>query len=173
MGEGRGVHRVLVGKPEGKRPLGRLRRRWEDNIEMDPREVGGVETGWSWLRIGTDGGHLWIWWWTFGFHKVRGISWLAAEPVSFSRTTLLHGVSTYNGRRTVPQIPFWGLHGLLQGRVYLFKLDNTEYRFCSLTLPVNRKTWHLRNLRWSQRFWRDNSSDTPHCVGRRITGNLS
>ena len=41
MGEGRGVHRVLVGKPEGKRPLGRSRRRWEDNIKMDLREVGG------------------------------------------------------------------------------------------------------------------------------------
>ena len=40
-GEGRGVHRVLVGKPEGKRPLGRPRRRWEDNIRMDIREVGG------------------------------------------------------------------------------------------------------------------------------------
>jgi len=58
MGEGRGVHRVLVGKPEGKRPLGRPRRRWEDNIKMDLRGVGGVETGWSWLRIGTGGGHL-------------------------------------------------------------------------------------------------------------------
>ena len=58
MGEGKGMHKVLVGKPEGKRPLGRLRRRWEDNIKMDLREVGGVETGWSWLRIGTDGGHL-------------------------------------------------------------------------------------------------------------------
>ena len=41
MGEGRGVHRVLVGKPEGKRPLGRPRRRWEDNIKMDVQEVGG------------------------------------------------------------------------------------------------------------------------------------
>ena len=41
MGEGRGVHRVLVVKPEGKRPLGRPRRRWEDNIKMDLREVGG------------------------------------------------------------------------------------------------------------------------------------
>ena len=41
MGEGRGVHRVLVGKPEGKRPLGRPGRRWEDNIKMDPQEVGG------------------------------------------------------------------------------------------------------------------------------------
>jgi hypothetical protein len=40
MGEGRGVHRVLVEKPEGKSPLGRLRRRWEDNIKMDLQEVG-------------------------------------------------------------------------------------------------------------------------------------
>ena len=41
MGEGRDVHSVLVGKPEGKRPLGRPRRRWEDNITMDLQEMGG------------------------------------------------------------------------------------------------------------------------------------
>jgi hypothetical protein len=41
MGEGRGVHRVLVGRPEGKRPLGRPRRRWEDNIKRDLEEGGG------------------------------------------------------------------------------------------------------------------------------------
>jgi hypothetical protein len=40
MGERRGAYRVLVGKPEGKRPLGRTRRRWEDNINTDLREVG-------------------------------------------------------------------------------------------------------------------------------------
>ena len=40
MEEGRGVHKVLVGKPEGKRPLGRPRLRWEDNIKMDLKEVG-------------------------------------------------------------------------------------------------------------------------------------
>ena len=40
MGERRGVYRVLVGKREGKRPLGRLRHRWEDNIKMDVQEVG-------------------------------------------------------------------------------------------------------------------------------------
>jgi hypothetical protein len=62
MGEDRGVHRVLVGKPEGKRQLGRPRRRWEDNIKMDLQEVGGgavVEAGWICLKIGTGGGHLW------------------------------------------------------------------------------------------------------------------
>jgi hypothetical protein len=59
MREGRGVHRVLFGKHEGKRPLGRPRRRWEDNIKMDLQEVGGgLGTGWSWLRIGTCGRHL-------------------------------------------------------------------------------------------------------------------
>jgi hypothetical protein len=42
IGEERGVHRVLVGKPEGKRPLGRPRRRWEDNIKMNLQEVGGA-----------------------------------------------------------------------------------------------------------------------------------
>jgi hypothetical protein len=40
MREGRGVYRVLVGRPEGKRPLGRPRRRWEDNIKLDLREIG-------------------------------------------------------------------------------------------------------------------------------------
>jgi hypothetical protein len=59
MGVERGVRRVLVGKPEGKRPLGRPRCRWEDNIKMELQEVGGVVgTGWSWLRIGTGGRHL-------------------------------------------------------------------------------------------------------------------
>jgi hypothetical protein len=57
-GEDRGVHRVLVGKTEGKRPLGRPRRRWEDNIKMDLQEVGGGRG--KWLRIGTVGGHLWV-----------------------------------------------------------------------------------------------------------------
>ena len=41
IGEGRGVYRVLVGKPEGKRPLGRPRRRWDDNIKMELQEVVG------------------------------------------------------------------------------------------------------------------------------------
>ena len=59
MGEGRGVHRVLMGKPEGKRSLGRPRRRWEDNIKMDLQgREGVVRTEWSWLRIGRGGGHL-------------------------------------------------------------------------------------------------------------------
>jgi hypothetical protein len=60
MGERGGAYRVLVGIPEGKRPLGRPRRRWEDNIKMDLEEMGwgGALTGFIWLRIGTGGGHL-------------------------------------------------------------------------------------------------------------------
>jgi len=59
MGESSGVYRALVGKPEGKRPLGRPRHRWEDNIKMDLQEVRwGAWTGLMWLRIATGGGHL-------------------------------------------------------------------------------------------------------------------
>ena len=52
MVEGRGVYRVLVGKPEGKRPLGRPRRRWEDNIKMDLKEVGCG--GLDWIELAQD-----------------------------------------------------------------------------------------------------------------------
>jgi hypothetical protein len=52
MGEGRGVYRVLVGNPEGKRPLGRPRRRWQDNIKVDLREIG--IDGANWIRLAQD-----------------------------------------------------------------------------------------------------------------------
>ena len=51
MGEGRDVHRVLVGKPNEKRPLGRPRRRWEDNIKIDHQEVG---RGGEWMELAQD-----------------------------------------------------------------------------------------------------------------------
>jgi hypothetical protein len=57
VGEERGVHRVLVGKPEGKRPLGRPRLRWEDKIKMYVQEVGGVRGDWMELAQDRDG-----WW---------------------------------------------------------------------------------------------------------------
>jgi hypothetical protein len=57
MGERRGMYRVLLGKPEGKRPLGRSRFRWEDNIEMDLQEVGcGVM---DWIVLAQDGNRWW------------------------------------------------------------------------------------------------------------------
>jgi hypothetical protein len=52
MGDRRGVYRVLVGKPEGKRPLGRLKRKWEDNIKMDLQEVGCE--GLEWIELAED-----------------------------------------------------------------------------------------------------------------------
>jgi hypothetical protein len=52
MGEGRGVYRVLVGKPESERPLGRPRRRWEDNIKLELREI--VIDGANWIRLAQD-----------------------------------------------------------------------------------------------------------------------
>jgi hypothetical protein len=59
MAEGRGVHSVLVGRPEGKRPLGRPRRRWEDNIKMDLIEIGIDEA--NWIRLDQDR----VQWWAF------------------------------------------------------------------------------------------------------------
>jgi hypothetical protein len=60
MVEGRNVYRVSVGKPEGKRPLERRRRRREDGIKTDLREIGwgGVWSGFTWLRIGIVSGLL-------------------------------------------------------------------------------------------------------------------
>jgi hypothetical protein len=52
MGEGKGVYRVLVRRPEGKRPLGRPRRRWKDNIKMDLREIG--IDGTNWIQLAQD-----------------------------------------------------------------------------------------------------------------------
>ena len=55
MEKGRGVHKVVVGKPEGKRPLGRPRRRWEGNIKMNLEEVGRVCGDWMELAQDRDG----------------------------------------------------------------------------------------------------------------------
>jgi hypothetical protein len=59
MGKGRGVYRVLVGRPEWKRPLGRPRRRWEDNIKLDLREV--VIDGENWIQLAQNK----VQWWAF------------------------------------------------------------------------------------------------------------
>jgi len=57
MGGDRGVHRVLVGKPEGKRPLGRPRCRWEDNIKMDVQDIGGGRG--DWMELAQDRDRWW------------------------------------------------------------------------------------------------------------------
>ena len=75
MGEGRGVRRIMMGKPEGKRPLGRPRREWEDNIKMDLQKVGGSCGDWMDLAQDRD-----IWRahvstvMNFRVPKMRGIS---------------------------------------------------------------------------------------------------
>jgi hypothetical protein len=52
MGKGRGVYRVLVGRPKGKRPVGRPRNRWEDNLKLDLREIG--INGANWIQLAQD-----------------------------------------------------------------------------------------------------------------------
>jgi hypothetical protein len=94
-GERRGVYRVLVGKPEGKRPLGRPRHRWEDNIMADLQEVGCG--GMEWIELAQDRDR----WRTLvnavinlRIAKKTAENFLTScKQISYSRRTLLHGVS--------------------------------------------------------------------------------
>jgi len=94
MGEERGVYRVLVGKPEGRRPRGRPRCRWVDNIRMDLQEVSCWYMGWIGLAQDKDR-------WQTLVSAVMNLRVLRNEgnfltsckPVSFLRRTLHHGVS--------------------------------------------------------------------------------
>jgi hypothetical protein len=95
MGEGRGVYRVLVGRPEGKRPLGRHRRRWEDNIELDLREIGIDGANWIWLA------QVRIQWRAFVSTVIEPSSFIkkarylltSRVTINFSNNVLYHGVS--------------------------------------------------------------------------------
>jgi hypothetical protein len=94
MGEGRGMYRVLVGKPEGKRPLGRPKHRWEDNIKMDLQEVGWG--GMDWIELAQDRDM-----WRALVSVVMNLRvpqnvgnfLTSCKPVSFSRMTVLYGIS--------------------------------------------------------------------------------
>ena len=96
-GWGEGVYRILVGKPEGKRPLGRPRHRWVDNIRMDLQEVGCGYMDWigraqdrdSWRTLVSAVINLRVPWNAGNFLT-------CCKPVSFSRRTLHHGVSKYS-----------------------------------------------------------------------------
>jgi len=94
MGEDRNVYRVLVGKPEGRRPLGRPSRRWVYNIRTDLQEVGCGYMDWIGLAQDSDK------WRTLmsavmnlGVPRNAGNFLTSCKPVSFSRRTLHHGVS--------------------------------------------------------------------------------
>jgi hypothetical protein len=94
MEEGRGVYRVLVEKPERRRPLGRPRHRWEDNIWINLREVGCGCVDWMGLAQDRDRCHALV----SAMMNLRvplnaGNFLTSCRPVSFSRRTLLHGVS--------------------------------------------------------------------------------
>jgi hypothetical protein len=96
MGESRGEYRALVGKPEGRRPLGRPRHRWEDNIKMDLREVGWG--GADWIDLTQDRDR-----WQALLYTVRNLrvpynagNFLSSlGHFSFSGRTLLHAVSKF------------------------------------------------------------------------------
>jgi hypothetical protein len=86
MVEGRGVCRFLVGNPEGKRPLGRPRRRWVDNIKLDLQEVGC--RGMDWIELAQDRDR---WRAVMNLRVPLNVGNLTScEPLSFSRRTMLH-----------------------------------------------------------------------------------
>jgi len=94
MGEGRSLYRVLVGKPEGRRPLGRPRRSWDYNIKMDLKEVGCGVLDWIELAQNRDRLQALV----YAVMNLRvpqnaGSFLTSCKPVSFSRSTLLRGVS--------------------------------------------------------------------------------
>ena len=87
MGEERGMYRILLGKPEGRRPVGRPRRRWVDNIRMDLQEVGWwYQDRDRWRTLVSAVMNLRVPWNAGNFLT-------SCKPVSFSRRTLHHGVS--------------------------------------------------------------------------------
>jgi hypothetical protein len=85
MGEGRGVYRFWWEKPEGKRPMGRTKHRWEDNIKVDLQEVGCG--GMDWIELAQDRDR----WWALMNYAENFLT--SCQLVSFSRRTLLHGIS--------------------------------------------------------------------------------
>ena len=90
------MHRVMVGKPEGMRPFGRLKCRWKDNIKMDLQEVGCGHMDWiglvqdreSWRTLVSAVMNLRV-------SRNAGNFLTSCKPLSFSRRTLHHGVSKY------------------------------------------------------------------------------
>lgn len=95
--ERRGTHSVSVWKPKEEKTLRRPRHRWEENYKTDLQEIGWE----AWTRLlrlqsGTSVTIFWMWWWTFGLHKMQEISSLAVEILAFQ-----HEVSYTQWQTTV------------------------------------------------------------------------
>ena len=166
MGEGRGVHRVMVGKPKGKSPLGRPRGRWEDYIKMDLQELGGSCGDWMELAQDRD-----MWRALVGTVRnlrvpnMRGISWLAAEPVSFSRRTLLHGVSTYtewNCNTSINTKSSWTIYIVYIQWTILFVVFSSSWRMkfvwktlyiCKKTIIIVQKYFMFYPVKLKRKLW--------------------
>ena len=137
-----GVYRVLVGKPEGRRPMGRPRHRWVDNIRMDLQEVGCGYMDW----IGLDQDRE-IWWTLVSAVMNLRIPWNAGnfltscKPVSFSRRTLHHGVSRYL-TNSVHKILFYNKFILF---LYMFRALCAHHQAVKIVLY---SIWYRHTCRW-------------------------
>ena len=151
MGEERGVYRVLVGKPEGKRPLGRPRRRWVDNVRMDLQEVGSGYMDWTGLAQDRDR-------WRTLVSAVMNLRFpwnvgnflTSCKPVSCSRGTLHHGVSKKNSVR------------------YYRKCISVCMQSARYSCPISMKREFIRNIfrKMFQISWKSVQWE-PSCSMRR------
>ena len=136
-------------KPEGKRPLGRLRRRWVDNIRMDLQEVGCGYMDWIGLAQNRDGWRRFV----SAVMNLR-VPWNAGnfltscKPVSFSRRTLHHGVSKYVHGWAWTARPVWGLRQRIEQHGRYGDCANEWNSTAGMgTAPTNgtaRSVWGLR-----------------------------
>jgi len=140
-GWGEGVNRVLVGKREGRRPLGRPRRRWVDNIRIDLQDVGCGYMDWiglaqdreSWRTLVSVVMNLRVPWNAWNFLT-------SCKPVSFSRMTLHHGVSKLSSNRRNAQL-LRRNHAKLNSSVGMeSELRTREKRNCELVEGTGKRS---------------------------------
>ena len=140
MGEERGVNRVLVGKPKGKRPLGRPRRRWVDNIRMDLEEVGCGYMDWIGLAQDRDR------WRTLVSAEMNlRVPWItgkflaSCKPVSFSRRTLHLGVSKYHAISLWTKLHLTLVNKGFQGQIQAAEFYNKNQKCQHWTTVISKR----------------------------------